>query len=47
MSFRGEIYSDLTKRMVKAYAYSPLSEETIKPEAVTGSPMGGECIFDL
>jgi len=41
----GEIYFDLTEGLVKAYTFSPLSEEIIKPQGMTGSHMGGDKII--
>jgi predicted dehydrogenase len=41
----GEIYFDLTEGVVKAYTFSPLNEEIIKPEVMTGSHMGGDQVI--
>lgn len=41
----GEIYFDLSEGLIKAYTFSPLKEEIIKPEGMTGSHLGGDKII--
>ncbi len=38
----GEIYFDFIEGIVKAYTFSPLSEEIIKPHGMVGNHMGGD-----
>ena len=41
----GEIFFDTADGIVKAYTFSPLNEEVIKPANMTGSHMGGDVII--
>ena len=38
----GEIYFDSIEGTIKAYTFAPLSEETIKPQGMGGSHLGGD-----
>ena len=42
---KGEIFFDTSEGIVKAYTFSPLQEELVKPEGISGSHMGGDRVI--